>query len=80
MVEFGGLSGNIHDQIPQAFPARNLADEHGHELAPAIEGAKFLAAMVLFGDGIKFMSGKKCNYLPEDGVMMCHWLGSPYYG
>ena len=80
MVEFGGLGSKIHDQVSQACTTGELAVKHGHELAPPIEAAKFQAVMMFFCQGVKFMSGKKCNNLPEDCAMVCHWLGSPCYG
>ena len=79
MVEFGGLGGKVHDQVSQAGPARELGNKHGHELAPPVKRAEFLAAMMCFSHVLKFMSGKKCNDLPGDCFMVRPWLGSHWY-
>ena len=78
MVELGGLGRRIHDQVSQACTPGELADVHGHKLAPPVEGSKVLTVMVLLCHCVKFMFGKKCNDLPEDCVMVGHWLGSPF--
>jgi len=72
MVELVGLRRHVHDDIPQALSPGQLADEHGHELSPAVKGTKFLTNMMVLGDGFKVMSRKKCSNLPEDCVTMCH--------
>jgi len=72
MVKAFSLGLEIICDIPQALSARELADQHGHELAPAVVRAEFLSRVMDFGVILKIMSRNKRGDLVKDCAIMRH--------
>ena len=72
VIEPIALGLQIVGDIPETFSAGKLADQHGDELAPAVEGTEFLPRMMRLGKRIEFISREKCNQLLENSVAICH--------
>lgn len=49
--------------VPEAFSAGNLPDQHGQELTPTLVCAEFFSRMMAFGKRVKFISRDKYNEL-----------------
>ena len=56
MIEPLALRHEIVGDVPEAFSAGKLADQHGEELTPAVVGTKFLPRMVHLGKSVEFLS------------------------
>jgi hypothetical protein len=56
MVKPFALRLHVIGDVPETFPARQLPDQHGQELTPAVIGAEFLPRMMYFGKSIELMS------------------------
>ena len=59
VIEPIALGLQVVGDIPEAFSAGKLADQHGEELAPAVKGTEFLSGMMSCGKRVEFISRTK---------------------
>ena len=72
MIETVSLRLEIVSDFSKTFSARELANQHCHELTPAPERAKFLTCVMNGSEIFKIMSRNKCSNLVKDCFIMCH--------
>ena len=73
----GALRIHVRFYISQALSSGQLGHEQGNKLIPAADLAQFLTAMVMIGQGLKFMSRDQLEELRENCAMMRQGLNPP---
>lgn len=70
MIELVLLSFQVGLYVSQALAIMDLRNEHANKLIPSGDRAQFLARMMGFCEGLKFMSRNWFEQLVKSGVMM----------
>ena len=77
MAQLAFAGGQPAADLAQRLRTRQLAEEHGHELAPAGEVAGVALGFVLAHCGLKLGARKQLQHLTENAGYSDHGDGGP---
>src|SRR5437879_8033020 len=80
MPQLAFAGGQAAANLTQRLRSAQVAEQHGHELAPAAEPAGMALGPVLDDRPLKLGAGKQLQHLTENAGYSYHGGGSPPYG
>src|ERR1700757_381424 len=80
MPQLAFAGGQSAANLAQRLRPPQVAEQHGHELAPATEPTGMALGPVLDDGPLKLGAGKQLQHLPENAGYSHHGGGGPPYG